>query len=109
MPRSNSGWAKSYKLLRDGLQWPAPQPPEFERVVAQMGLTEAQAADDPRAQRWIRNNYTRHFVPEQILMYLGITVSDRDIGCIDWNAPRSFAMVNRGATSGRQGITQRDS
>ena len=106
MAKRVTGWHKTQAVTREGQQWPAPQPTEFETLVAQKGLTEEQAADDPEIQRWIKRVYTRRFVPEAILEYMGLFVKDYQLGFIDFN--QAWRQPKRGS-SANNGVTQCDS
>lgn len=91
--RKPNGWQTS-ELKKRANRWSPPsqalvQPTAFEKICAEYNLTEEAAADDSRVVSWIRKNYVRAFVPEPILDYLGLQLTDREmaIGIYPFNGP----------------------
>ena len=105
MPRKLNGWQQRDLIFREGQQWPAPQPAKFEQLVAQLGITEEEAADNPVVQTWIRAHYWHRFVPEAILRYLQLSVSEKMLGYGD--IPMTYAQARCGTM--HLGVTQNDS
>lgn len=105
MPRKLNGWQQHELGKREGRHGLSSQPTEFEQLVAKRGLTEAEAADDPVVRSWIKKKYPWKYVPEEILQYMGIELTDSRLG---FGSPvMIFSSSNHRSTS--FGIQQKDS
>jgi hypothetical protein len=72
-PRKN-GWQVARGLAPD----PIPDPPEFDLLLARVGLgpkePAAQVAKNPVVQQWARSWYRSKYIPEDVLAELGLTL-----------------------------------
>lgn len=102
MARRLNGWQQSVKKMREGFTRESQGPAAFEALVAEKGLTEEEAADNPGVQAWIQQHYTRHFVPEAILTYMVLTVTDSQLGFVDFSYRRKSGHQNRKISGGIQ-------
>ena len=70
----NNGWLNASRKMLEGRQFDsvAVQPPEFENVIQRAGVTEDEAVYSPVVLNWIRTNYRKRYVPERILIALGM-------------------------------------
>jgi hypothetical protein len=50
------------------------KPTEFESVVLELGLSESQYDHSPELEKWVRKNRNSRYVPEWLLIELGIEV-----------------------------------
>jgi hypothetical protein len=50
------------------------RPTEFEDLVLELGLSESEYDHSPKLVKWIRANRNRRYVPEWLLLELGIEV-----------------------------------
>ncbi len=68
--RSLNGWQVT--SARNGA--PAPvEPTGFDLLLRKLGLQEQTAHKHPKVKAWVRDNYRRRFVPEDVLDALHIT------------------------------------
>lgn len=75
VPRKN-GW----RAARNPVPFsdPIPDPPEFDLLLARVGLgpkePAAQVAKNPVIQQWARSWYRSKYIPEGVLAELGLTL-----------------------------------
>lgn len=106
MPRRLNGWQQRDMTMRAGQKWPAVEPTHFDALVSRKGLTEEQAVFDPEIRSWIHRWYARRFVPEDVLISLGLKLTERELGFTDFNQPYR---LNKSKSRTNTGVTQRDS
>jgi hypothetical protein len=77
----NVGWIKQRDLSKDGKFQVEPiKPTAFENLSARLGIPVTDAVKNPVIVLWIRANFCRRYVPEQILDDLGLQLSERQLG-----------------------------
>jgi hypothetical protein len=60
-----------YHVMRSCTPEPVVEP-EFDREVARLGLVREQFAKSSELRSWVRRNYERRYVPEDVLVLFGL-------------------------------------
>ena len=74
MSRRNNGWMDAARRGRERRYFDVVpvQPSHFEKLCDRLGLDEYRCMESEVMCNWIRENFTRRYVPERVLIAMGL-------------------------------------